>query len=69
MNLIRPRKRVTPVAREDNGKLSGYLTEHWNDRIDALVLSPEALIIKPKLTIGLGQEEIIRKVNEQNGRR
>ena len=30
----------TPVYREDNGKLGGKQTEHWNGRVDATIIAP-----------------------------
>jgi len=38
--LIRPRARRILVPRDDNGQLSGYQTEHWDDHVDATVLQP-----------------------------
>ena len=32
--------KTTYVKREDNGKLAGTQTEHWDDRVDANILAP-----------------------------
>ena len=38
MNLIRPRTHTTPVHADDDGRLAGVQTEHWDDAVDAKVL-------------------------------
>lgn len=42
---------VRPVPRDDNGKLAGYQTEHWSDRVDAHVM-PEPIEVRVKLSGG-----------------
>ncbi len=34
-------KRTTPVKREDNGKVGGEITQHWDGRQDATVFAPQ----------------------------
>lgn len=69
MHLLRPRARKIIVPNEETGKMSGYLTEHWDDSIDATVVNPPTA----RIQIGFQQNpenerEIVRQANRQLGR-
>lgn len=68
MNLIRPRSRNIIVPHDDTGEATGYLTEHWDDHVDATVVVPNTIeIARPgaQMMTGVNEKEIVERVNRE----